>query len=267
MSVLFEHMQRFVREVFSERLRQEGFVSYKDEDVHWYRLVNDEVIQAVYFVTRHTTLHTTVDIYYACHPLYIPPILQKSPYMYSLPGYEQMDDSIPETVPGSTPYGFESLRIYGMYNRPYRIPDVLITCPQDKNNGLDVLEKLFPVLDSITTPYDCYLMHKKRRAREIESANFWNMSSYFVDEVLYWEDETLYPFCRTYVEDTAVCFENLRAEKKLTRREDQELLLRLQRLKAVFHDGSLLAYKEELINREHKNLYLLQKYAGIIPKR
>ena len=53
-SMLFEHTQRFMREVMADRLREEGFVSYKGEDIHWYRLVNNEVVQAIYFVTRHT---------------------------------------------------------------------------------------------------------------------------------------------------------------------------------------------------------------------
>ena len=41
--MLFEHTQRFMREVMAERLREEGFVSYKGEDIHWYRLVNNDI--------------------------------------------------------------------------------------------------------------------------------------------------------------------------------------------------------------------------------
>ena len=73
-SQLFEHMQRYIREVMAQRLREEGFASYKGEDIHWYRLVNNEMVQCIYFVTRDTHLHSFVDIYYGCHPLFICPM-------------------------------------------------------------------------------------------------------------------------------------------------------------------------------------------------
>lgn len=263
-SELFEHSQRFIQEVFAERLRQSGFVSYKGEDIHWFRIVNHEVVQAVYFVTRSATLQSTFEIRFGAHPLYISPIFQKSPYLFAEPGYEQMNDMIPETVPGSTPYGFEGLRLYGMYNRPYRVPDVLIPCPQDKNNGLDVLEKLLPVLDKLTTPFDCYQMHKKRREREIENENTFSMSTYFVDEVLFWEDEALYPFCKKYVADWVTSLERLQNNNELNRRDDREYLKRLLLLQDVFATGDRERYMNKLRTREHKNRSLLKKYTTLI---
>jgi hypothetical protein len=253
-------MQRYIREVFADRLRQEGFASYKNQDIHWYRLVNNEVVQAVYFVTRHTTLHAFVEICYGCHPLFIPPVFQKSPYMYNLPGYEQMNDVIPETSLGSAPYGFEGLRLHGMYNRPYRTPDVLIMCPKDKNNGLDILEKLFPVLDKTNTPLACYEMHKKRRTMEIENGSFLTMSTYFIDEVLFWEDRELYPFCKEYVINMIAYYEKLHTESKHTRREDREQMSRLLALKEVFENGANQVYKDVLHARTQKNRILIQKY-------
>lgn len=262
-SELFEHAQRFVREVFAERLRQEGFVSRKDEDIHWYRLVDGEVLQAVYFITHHAKLQSFFEIRYGCHPLHIPAVFQKSPYMYALPGYEQMNDAIPETIPGSTPYGFEPLHLYGMYNRPYRVPDVLIPCPQDKNNGLDILEKLFPVMNNLSSPYACYEQHKNRRKREIDNENTFSMSTYFVDEVLFWEDKALYPFCMKYVADWSSALGKLQKDGKLTRRSDQEHLERLLVLWDVFaHDGRE-GYMQTLRHREQTNRRLLKKYTGL----
>ena len=68
---LFEHMQRYAREVFAERLRQEGFSSYKGQDVHWYRIVNNEVIQAIYFVAFNSAPCTFAEIKYGCHPFFV----------------------------------------------------------------------------------------------------------------------------------------------------------------------------------------------------
>ena len=85
-SMLFEHTQRFMREVMAERLREEGFVSYKGEDIHWYRLVNNEVVQAIYFVTRHASLYSGggFELCYGCHPMFISPIFQKTAFIIPL---------------------------------------------------------------------------------------------------------------------------------------------------------------------------------------
>lgn len=262
-SMLFDHMQRYVQEVFAQRLRQAWFASYNGEGIHWFRLVNDEVLQAIYFVCRNATLQSTIEICYGCHPLFIPPVFQKSPYMYALPGYEQMNDFIPETIPGSTPYGFEHLRLVGMYNRPYRVPDVLILCPADKNYGLDILEKLLPVMDNISTPYACYEMHKKRREQEIKNGNMFSLSSYFIDEVLFWEDEALYPFCTQYVTEQVACLQKLQTCSELKRRDDREHLKRLLVLQDVFSQNNRDAYMYELQCRAHKNRILLMKHTGL----
>ena len=199
-SELFEHAQRYIREVFASRLREEGFSSYKGDDIHWYRLINNEVVHAVYFTTRHAALGAFMTIQYGCHPLFIPPIFQKSPYLSSEPGYEQMLHRIPEPVPNSTEDGIIGTHLWGEYNRPYRYPDSLIMCPDNDNKGLDVLEMIFPVIDAIKTPDACYEMHKKMRKRQIENDSSMTMSSYFVDEMLFWEDHEVYEYCRKYVE-------------------------------------------------------------------
>ena len=198
---LFEHAQRYIREVMAPRLREEGFCSFKGEDIHWYRLVNNEVLQTVYFVTRSQALHSFLEICYGCHPLFIPPVFQKSPYFHAMPSYEQMNNRVPEKVTGRTPYGFQSLQICGAINKPYRVPDVLIMCPEDRNKGLDILELVLPILDQATTPRACYEMHLNRRKDEIETGNTYAMSPYFVDEVLFWEDEERYAYCKAYLKE------------------------------------------------------------------
>ena len=259
-SKLFEHTQIFVREVMADRLRQEGFISYKDEDIHWYRLANNEVIHAVYFVTRHTALHTNLEIRYGCHPVFIPPVFQKSPYFYQLPGYEQMNDRVPESIPGSTFHGFHSLQIYGMFNRPYRVPDSLIMCPEDKHNGLDVLELVFPTMDTLITPLACYQMHKMRREREMESVLL--MSSYFVDEVLYWEDRPLYAFCQKYVESCPRWYQKMKNISKTNQKEIERCLM----LQKIFIENRPEEYLKTFSQKEDETLHLLNKYTSIRTK-
>ena len=50
--LIFEHGQRYVREVLADHLREEGFIS--KNDVHWYRLINNQILQYIFFHTSHT---------------------------------------------------------------------------------------------------------------------------------------------------------------------------------------------------------------------
>lgn len=260
--VLFLHAQTYIREVMADRLRAEGFVSYKGHDIHWYRLVNNEVVQAIYFVTRHTALHSSFEICYGCHPLYIPPVFQKSPYMYGMPCSEQMGDMVPERIPGSTPYGVERLFIYGLINRPYRVPDALIMCPKDKNNGLDILELVLPVMDTLNTPITCYEHHKWLREGQIErkDLSWFTYPSYFVDEVLFWDDKALYEVCQKYLKSMMNMLayhqkNGIKIEKIL-----QAELQKCVRQDEVFRTGNRQEYLETFHEREQQTLRMLRKY-------
>lgn len=262
-SELFEHVQRYTREIFAERLREEGFSSYKGQDIHWYRLVNGEVVHAVYFVTQHTALGSLMDIMYGCHPLFVPPVFQKSPYLSGWPGYEQMNGCIPEIIPGSTRSGFLGTAILGESNRPYRFPDVLIMCPDNMNNGLDILDRILPVMDDLVTPITCYEMHKRVRKGEIEYESTTTMSSYFVDEVLYFEDQELYPYCRKYAEHQAWSLENLPKNGIHLGKKSRQPYERGAVLNRVFEERSFQEYLQTFPRRAQETLRLLEKNAGI----
>lgn len=262
-SQLFEHAQRYIREVMADRLRSEGFVSYKGEDIHWYRLVNNEVVHAVYFITRHTALPSFFEIRYGCHPLYIPPIFQKSPYMYGTPNYEQMNDIVPERVPGSTLYGVHKLMLYGSCNRPYRVPDVMIMCPRDMHDGLDLLDLVLPIMDTTNKPYDCYQMHKKRREGEIEMGNTYTLSPYFVDEALFWEDHDIIPYCKEYIQNKMHRVECLQKHGERPGKSEQQELEKCILLNEVLSEGHQQEYLRTFQEREQKTLQLLKKYCNL----
>ncbi len=264
-SMLFEHTQRFMREVMADRLRAEGFVSYKGEDIHWYRLVNNEVVQAIYFVTRHASLCSggAYEICYGCHPMFISPIFQKSPYFYGMPSDEQMYYRVPELVPGSTFLGFHGLLLHGICNRPYRIPDVMIECPKDKNNGLDVLELVFPTLDKVQTPYACYEMHKSRRENREDYGFGVEPASVFVDEVIFWEDKELYEPCYKFTKTFGSYLRSVKDRGKPLGKMFTEELDNLLRQQRVFEEGRREEHLQFLKEREQKNFKLLEKYTGI----
>lgn len=263
---LFEHMQRYTREVFAERLLKEGFSSYKGQDIHWYRIVNNEVIQAVYFVAFNAVPCTFAEIKYGCHPLFVPPIFQKSPLINGLWDHVQISEFIPETVPGSTTYGLDRLLLYSQYNnRPYRVPDALIMCAPDQNNGLDVLEKLLSVLNRTTTAFACYEFHKElsRQLSQINSIPFKIRSTYFVDEALYFEDKELFSCCREFAKNEALCLETAIKKGVTIPKMYKQSWERSSTLNQVFENGNFEEYLQTLQDRAQHNLRLLERNTGI----
>lgn len=264
---LFEHMQRYTREVFAEHLRKEGFSSYKGQDVHWYRIVNNEVVQAVYFVAFHAVPCTFAEIKYGCHPLFVSPVFQKSPLMNDLPDGVQTSDLIPETISGSATYGVERLLLYSLYNnRPYRQPNTLIMCSPDQNNGLEVLEKLLSVLNRTTTSVACYDLHKEL-SRRLSNPDFNVNSAYFVDEALYWKDEEIYPYCREFAMRAVRCLENAAKGGYRVPKMYKQSWERGKVLAQVFEDGTFEDYLNTFQDREKQTLRLLERNVGIRSNR
>lgn len=244
-SELFEHEQRYLQEIFAERLRQEGFLSYKRENIHWYRLVNNQVVQAIYFVTRHVALPASMTIGCGCHPLFIPPVFQKSPYMYAAPGYEQVYLRYP---------------IVESINTVYRVPDVLVKCPADEYKVCNILDGVLSVLDSVQTPFACYETHKEWRKGQIENGTWYTMSPFFADEVIYWEDKSLYPFCKEFIEGYISILDDVKQSGGFLLKSDYEELARFITLKEVFDENRRHEYLQTLCEREKETLRMLEKY-------
>lgn len=247
-SELFRHAQRYIQEVFAERLRQQGFLSYKGENIHWYRLVNDQVVQAIYFVTRHVALPVSMTIGCGCHPLFIPPVFQKSPYMYAEPGNEQIYLRYP---------------IVGSMNTVYRIPDALIECPADEYKGSNILDGVLSLLDSVQTPFACYETHKEWRKGQIENGTWFTMSPFFADEVIYWEDKSLYPFCKEFIAGYIGILNDVKQSGGFLLRSDHNELARLIKLKEVFDENRRHEYLQTLCERERETLRMIRKYTTI----
>ena len=259
----FAHVQRFVREVYADRLRQAGFSSYRGEDIHWFRLVNNEVIHAVYFRSSCSRFPLMLEMGYGCHPLFIPPLLKRSPFMAPILSYEQIDYAIPELIPGSTPMGMQHSFIHGLRNNIYRMPDVMVHCPIDEETRQMILDKVLSLLDPIDTPAACYALHKDRREGEIENDAWLTMTPYFVDEVLYWEDKALYPYCSLYIEGKREWLETVKQEGKLKRKVDQEELAQLNVLHDVFLSKNREQYVQQLSEKARKNLAQLKKFVAL----
>ena len=245
--VLLEHTQRYVREVMADLLRREGFVSKDGEDVHWFRIINNEVLHAVYFLTPHSATPIILNLAISCTPLFIHPLSIKGVYRVNTPGYEQVG---------------RSRIISKQHNDIYRIPDVMVHCPADEHKGRDLLEQAILESNVVSTPRACYEMHKQWHSTEIKNGMVLNFSPHFVDEVLFWQDQELYPICSKYV----LTLEHLLTkaqERKPLNKADQKLLVQILERKSVLMDGQQEAYLSVLAGREIETKQWLEKHTKI----
>lgn len=60
--------QAYIRAVFAETLKKEGFVSYKNEDICWFRFPTDDIIQSVLFSTEFKRTPIALTMYYGSFP-------------------------------------------------------------------------------------------------------------------------------------------------------------------------------------------------------
>jgi hypothetical protein len=140
-----------------------------------------------------------------------------------------------------------------------------VICPHDAFLGGDILEGAMSVFEMAQTPRQCYEIHKERKWDALEYGSLLTMSSAFVDEVIYWDDRELYPFCGRYIEkEITVCGDLLSKGRRLPKscvKNYQNLLL----AKPAIFDGKREEYLEVLRSRIPENLRLLKKHTGMEP--
>lgn len=182
-----EQLQRCARAFHADMLRNEGFVSYKGEDLSWYRIINNEVLQSVHIFIN-SCRWPRLQMGYAAHPLFIMPWLPLG------------------LVPKMTvPWGDEIMKT-DLYPYSECIFDekTPISCPRTDKIGAERLtEVVFPIFREIHTAKDAYLYHKKLFMQQVAKAGLTpleaigqvSFSAELGDEVVYFEDKELYPTC------------------------------------------------------------------------
>ena len=63
-------MQMFIREHFSDKLTEAGFVSYKGEDFHWYKY-RDGLIYTIKMPIMRANLPLTLDVRFGVIPVFV----------------------------------------------------------------------------------------------------------------------------------------------------------------------------------------------------
>lgn len=251
MSIVNEHAQNYIRAVMADRLRSEGFVSRGGKDFHWYRLVNNDVVQAVYFHTQWAKLPLFMAIGYGCHPLFIAPEYCSGIRMAGVARSHEAVD------PG------RFIIKQGITNAPYSL-SAMVTCPTDPAHGADILDDILSRIPHAPSIEDCYALHKQRlidSAKELEvepEKLYSNLSTDFMDEVIYMDDRQMYPYCEATLRHKFECFERGQAVRTLHPTEIAELNACKDIEQAILH-GQRDHHLELLRQRAADNLATLKK--------
>lgn len=246
-SELREHAQRFIRATVAEQLREQGFISKGNDDINWYRVVNGDVIQVIYFFTQHPYLPMTLQIGYGCHPLFITPLFPTGAHLQCMPGNEVL---------------YPRYILMGQQNNFCYSKDILVTSPEDSSLIMDLLNQIFSALDSVTSPLACFQTHKHWRQKEIENNSWIHVSTHFVDEVIFWEDQDLYPFCKRYIFAREKLLQDALLKQPASKKFADELRY-LQLLKQAIIDGKRDEHILRLSERTERTIRLLEKHVGI----
>jgi len=239
-----KHLQRYAKSVFSEKLRQRGFVSYKNEDLSWYKVVNGEILMTVYIFTAWPIIPIIPYIGFGIHPLFVEaPIPQK----VSIRGIS--NDEVMTTVTLGSP-----VKVFD--------ENTLVQCPISKGHGAEKLEnEIFPIFDSIGSIEDIYRFYKNRY---FSYKQYWNergmeydinVSGAFIDMAIYLGDTQMYPLCQRKIE-----LMNQRDLSSYWTKRDME---RNQLRYYAIADGQRTMYLEKLEKRKEMNLRTIERKLGI----
>ena len=252
--ILDKHAHEYIREIMADQLLNAGYTNKDGKNLHWYRVVNDNVLHAVYFYTQHAALPMFMGIAYSCHPLFIAPEYPKSVHITA---------------------GLRSLEAFN-WGRMVAKPDIrnapysnscLVVCPDDPHKGSDILADILSRMDGVNTVAQCYEMHKQRHITSAKLLNlaperlFWNISSDFMDEAIFTADYEMYPYCEARIINEIRRYEKAETIRKLHKVEiaDWEAI---KRLKLAIMEGKRDEHLQYLACQQEINIRQLKKKLG-----
>ena len=244
------YVQKYVRDIFADTLKKEGFVSPDGKDTIWYRVVNHEVVNTVCFFTRWAGIPILLDMGYGIHPLFVEPFRTNTVYISD---YSHNYDRLGKQEILSK----EKLHHYRTY-----APDAPVFAPDYPDKGLYTLEEvILPKMDAIKTERDCYELHKARYLEMFGSgfaANANVLSQDFANEVIYFEDTELFPQLREYLIEWQRRYEEYDEETRNYKWAKERLVHLEYQRKALLEDDRE-AFLESMAQRRQKTIDLLQK--------
>lgn len=235
------HLQKWARTYFADHLRDLGFVSWRGEDLSWYKLVGGEVLLTVYLFDSFGYLPMIPCLAYGMHAPFIKP---------EMPQKVTMRES-----------GWVSETMNFLYfDNPMRqmAPGIQVMATDTPDGGYrKFVETVLPIFDGIHTLEDAYRPFREyyidRRAQLLQKAPEYAdrqvfASMDFLDEAIWLNDREMLERC-TGDPDLWL---------PIRRREAKRLQLQKEALNGCRDD-----YLLELQRRKSRILRKLQKEAGL----
>lgn len=226
-------VQAWSRMFFAEHLKENGFVSYCDEDISWYRLVNGELLQTVYLYSRSSSAFTAfASIGYGMHPLFISAPIPQKPVVRGW-----TDDEI-----------MTRIRLQPPLTTTVEIPSLMV--PTTDLRGAEKLDEfILPLFEECATMTDAYLWYKSRYlVTETPKRTF--ATPEFIDWVIYMGDTQMYAFCIRALEQWNM------PDKKTQQKKKTQI--------AAMRDGQRDIYLKTLETKKKCNITRLQNKVGIM---
>lgn len=224
------HLSQWAKKYFHPKLTEQGFVSYQDKGLSWYKVIDNSIIQTVYLFNG-CSAALMPDLGFGCHPLFIPAPL---PQKLTITGYGRDDVLM-------------SIRSF-----PFPLvesPESMVIHSKLPQAGAELLDEIvFPHFSKIYTLDDAYQIHREYYMKKIEAfilkkplADFNGMITCrdFIDEAIYMGDWDMLKYCEHDL-DFLFCF-NDRERKRVTEQraaicdgKRDEFLLMLEKRKKRF---------------------------------
>ena len=241
-----EHMQKYARRYFAEKLRAHSFVSYHDEDLSWYRVVNGEVLQSVFLFYAFPMIPLLPYIGYGMTPLFIETPVPQDVYVQSGLRRDELMTAVCMDPP-----------------RHQVAEDIWIQSTWSDECGAEKLdEEVFPILDRIHSISDVYEFYKSRHFEtvRINQEQGWdyhiNVSDHFVDMAIFQNDKQMYPYCQERIERM---LKRVPRGKYWTKQDAARTMLRYR----AIAEGQRDMYLEELEKRKKAFEKKLKNKVGI----
>ena len=281
-----EAMRELIDEYYAPPLREAGFISYKDEGFHWYR-IKGELLQTVRMPIFSPSSPLFLDVGFGAVPLFTWEYIAPSgpsrdfDWVYS-DGSDHFTsaNNLPNVALAETILGKLPRRNYSPTVYRYVGDGPLIGHMNSERCGGEAVDELMlPLLDTMLTVEDVYRWNKKVRmiswssSSDEELIKAWEdmyldqykgidfLTLAFSDECIYCRDEKFYPCVLYYLKETLdlLAYPTFPPRTKEKAMERAENIAHMQVLIKVLETGDRALFETELAKQKERMLAQIRK--------
>lgn len=246
----------YVDEVFSQRLKDEGFVCPNDKSLCWYRITGESIVNSIIFYSPWSNIPVHLEVGYGIHPLFQKPAYTSS---VSYPNRPSSYDFF------CTQPLVEDFPINAMRYAPFSA-DIQVYAPSRAGRGIYTFDSiLLSKMNAVTSLEDCYRLHKEQRLSSPHSfltEKSYRFSSLFIDEAIYVDDAEMYPYFAFTLEQ-ALSYHRQNCQDNPENKVYQLALQEWEERQAALTDGGRKGYLAILEKRKETNMRFCRKRFGL----